>query len=194
MATYNDTGIILRRFPYGEGDYILTIFTKNHGKIKAAAKGVRKINSRRGGHLDLFNIVEFQLRDGYDVGYLGEVKSIAIFSQTKNSLRKLSHFYYLAELIDKLIVDEEKNYSLYCRLIEVYSQIEDFTESDRIESDRLLREFEVFLLKNLGYWSESIHGRDYPSNVIHQREFNQNMIREVAEQTFQTIEFMRVSD
>ena len=43
-------GFVLKRTNYGEADKILTVFTKERGKIKVLAKGVRKIKSRRAPH------------------------------------------------------------------------------------------------------------------------------------------------
>jgi DNA repair protein RecO (recombination protein O) len=48
---YIAEGIILKRRNLGETDRILTVFSRQYGKIKILAKGVRKINSRRSGHI-----------------------------------------------------------------------------------------------------------------------------------------------
>jgi len=53
MKSYKTEGIIIKRKNFGEADRILTIFTKNKGKISIVAKGVRKINSRRAPHIEL---------------------------------------------------------------------------------------------------------------------------------------------
>ena len=46
--------IVLRQQVFGEADRILTLLTPNRGKVAAIAKGVRRISSRKAGHLDLF--------------------------------------------------------------------------------------------------------------------------------------------
>ena len=53
--TYKTEGIILKRINFGEADRILTSYTKHFGKISLLAKGVRKITSRKGGNIELFN-------------------------------------------------------------------------------------------------------------------------------------------
>ncbi len=49
-------GIVLNRIDYGEADRILTILTPDYGRIRAVAKGVRKINSKLAGGIELFSI------------------------------------------------------------------------------------------------------------------------------------------
>ena len=55
------TGVILRRRDLGEFDRLLTIFTAEEGMIEALAKGVRKIQSKLGSKLDLFNLLQLQV-------------------------------------------------------------------------------------------------------------------------------------
>lgn len=57
-----DTAIVLKRVNYGESDRVLTLLTKEHGKISVFAKGVRKPKSRLAGGIELLSLSE--------VGYL----------------------------------------------------------------------------------------------------------------------------
>ena len=54
MPLYNDEGVVLKTFPLGEADRIVVMLTKNHGKVRAVAKGVRRLKSRFGGRLEPF--------------------------------------------------------------------------------------------------------------------------------------------
>jgi DNA repair protein RecO (recombination protein O) len=49
--SYRAQAIVLSHIEYGEADRILKLFTLEKGKISAIAKGVRKIRSRKAGHL-----------------------------------------------------------------------------------------------------------------------------------------------
>jgi len=64
MKSYKAEGIVIKRKNFGEADRILTVFTKKYGKIKVLAKGVRRITSRRGPNVELFNQVELVLHQG----------------------------------------------------------------------------------------------------------------------------------
>jgi DNA repair protein RecO (recombination protein O) len=64
MTTYVTEGIILRRVDYGEADRVLTVLTREHGKIGVIARGVRKAGSRMAAHTDLFARSRMQLASG----------------------------------------------------------------------------------------------------------------------------------
>ena len=46
MALYRDAAIVLRTQKLGEADRIVTLLTRQHGKVRAVAKGVRRTRSR----------------------------------------------------------------------------------------------------------------------------------------------------
>ena len=47
MPLYQDEGVVLRTAKLGEADRILTLLTRDHGKVRAVAKGVRRTKSRK---------------------------------------------------------------------------------------------------------------------------------------------------
>lgn len=190
MFSYNDTAIILRRYPFGEADYLLTLFTKNRGKVKVVAKGVRKVTSRRGGHLDLFNQVKIQVREGKGLGILTEAKATNTLVHAKKSIKKIAHFYFLGELMENLFVDEEKNYVVFQKLVNVFDGIEKLNLDQEPEMEKVAREFEVFVLKNLGYWSDEVQGKFYPQRLRAQREFNHNLIRDISQRQINSTKFL----
>lgn len=54
MPLYNDEAVVLKTFPLGEADRVIVMLTKKHGKVRAVAKGVRRLKSRFGGRLEPF--------------------------------------------------------------------------------------------------------------------------------------------
>jgi len=64
VPTYTDEGIVLRRIDYGETDRILTVLTREHGKIGVMARGVRRPQSRLASRTDLFVRSRMQLAKG----------------------------------------------------------------------------------------------------------------------------------
>ncbi|HVN15979.1 MAG TPA: DNA repair protein RecO, partial [Anaerolineales bacterium] len=53
--------IVLRHGDWGEADRLLTLYTREQGKVRAIAKGARKLTSRKAGHLEPFTHVKLQL-------------------------------------------------------------------------------------------------------------------------------------
>ncbi len=64
MKTIVTDSIILKRIEYGEADRILTVLTKDHGKVQLLAKGVRKSKSKLAGGLELFSVATVSFIDG----------------------------------------------------------------------------------------------------------------------------------
>ena len=57
--TYRTEAIVLRRSDFAEADRLLTLFSREYGKIRAIAKGARKPQSRKTGHVELFMRTRF---------------------------------------------------------------------------------------------------------------------------------------
>ncbi|HZB98246.1 MAG TPA: DNA repair protein RecO [Candidatus Sulfotelmatobacter sp.] len=105
MPAYTDEGIVLRRVDYGESDRILTILTREHGKIGVIARGARKSGSRLAAHTDLFSRSRMGLARGR--GEL-EVLTQAQRSETAPALgdaRRAACAALCAELADRVMED-----------------------------------------------------------------------------------------
>lgn len=61
---YRDEAIVLRTHKLGEADRIITLLTRDNGRIRAVAKGVRRTTSRWGSRLEPFTHVDLQLAMG----------------------------------------------------------------------------------------------------------------------------------
>jgi len=156
MATYKTEGVILKRSNYGEADRILTIYTKHYGKIKAIAKGVRKITSRKGGNLELFNHCVLFLAKGRNLDIITEAQVINSFSRLGDDLEKVAAAFYLVELVDQLTAEEQVNRQVFDLLVETL----DGLCAASYELRAITQSFEVELLKLLGFWSETLDRKD----------------------------------
>ena len=63
-APFKTEVIVLRSIRYGEADRILHLYSRDHGRLGAIAKGVRRVKSRLGGRLEPFARVNLILRQG----------------------------------------------------------------------------------------------------------------------------------
>ena len=60
MSLQRDDGIVLRAQKLGEADRIITVLTRERGKLRLVAKGVRRTTSKFGARLEPFAHVDFQ--------------------------------------------------------------------------------------------------------------------------------------
>ena len=65
--SYRTEALVIRHTNFGEADRILTLYSREKGKIRVVAKGVRKLKSRKAGHLEPFTRVQLQLAKGRDL-------------------------------------------------------------------------------------------------------------------------------
>lgn len=146
MAMHNNMvtqGIILKRVEFGEADRILTIYTKELGKVSAIAKGARKPTSRKLGHLELGNIINFELAQGKDLYIVTGAKTTAYYQY--KDLAEMRRLFLWLEIIDKLFHDEESNVTIYNIIIKGLEYINDKDKFKKISV------YELELYSTSGY-------------------------------------------
>lgn len=141
------TGIILRKFNLNEADRIVTLLTKEEGKIDCIAKGARRLKSRFCGRLELFNHVQINGFRGRSLISLNEVDVIDAFSATKD-IEQHKVLFYLAEITHKLIQEDQQVEGVYPLLRET---LEHLRETDRHEI--ILHSYLTKLLTMTGFLS-----------------------------------------
>lgn len=77
MPLYRDEAVVLRTQKLGEADRIITLLTREHGRVRAVARGVRKTGSRIGARLEPFGHVDVQLHEGRSLDSVSQVESIS---------------------------------------------------------------------------------------------------------------------
>jgi len=113
---YKATGIILKRTNSGEGDKILTVFCEHWGKKRFVGKGIRKITSKRSGHIELFSKTAFILHRGKILDYISGATVKEGYGSSYQSLSQLAVAYTASEVIDKLIMEGQEQDEAYCLL------------------------------------------------------------------------------
>lgn len=149
MKTIVVEGIVLKRRNFGEADRILTVFTRNNGKMLIKAVGVRKIASKRSPHIEPLNHAVMSIYKGKSMPILTEIEAKESFSDIKNDLTTIGFAYHLCELIDGLCPEGQENSSVFNLLLDV---LRDLPTTEDLSGR--IHEFEVALLTTLGYWSE----------------------------------------
>jgi DNA repair protein RecO (recombination protein O) len=163
MRYIKTEAIVIKRRNYNEADRLLTVFTKDHGKMQIKAKGVRRITSKRSSHIELLNHSRLSLYKAHSVPVLTEIETLEQFDEIKNDLYKVGFAYHVCELIDGLCPENQENTLVFDllsstlhRLSRCYSDIG--TDDDPMQQETLLEVvhgFEVELLTLLGYWNNT---------------------------------------
>ncbi len=80
MRLYRDRAVVLRQHKLGEADRIVTLLTRDHGLVRAVAKGVRRTRSKFGARLEPFAHIDVQLHPGRNLDIVTQVVSIDAFA------------------------------------------------------------------------------------------------------------------
>ncbi len=79
VPVYRDEAVVLRTHKLGEADRIVTLLSRQHGKIRAVAKGVRRTSSKFGSRLEPFMVVDAQFFEGRNLDTVTQVESLASY-------------------------------------------------------------------------------------------------------------------
>ena len=103
-AAETTEAILLRRIRFGESSYVLVWLSPGHGKIRTAARGTARKDSKLRGRLDLFYHAEVQFSAGRksDLHALRELKLIETWEGLRGNYARLLAASYFAELCDLL--------------------------------------------------------------------------------------------
>jgi DNA repair protein RecO (recombination protein O) len=77
VSLYRDEAVVLRTQKLGEADRIVTLLTRQTGRVRAVAKGVRRTSSRFGARLEPFMHVDVQLYEGRSLDVVTQVETIS---------------------------------------------------------------------------------------------------------------------
>ncbi len=141
--------IVLKHSDFGEADRLLTLFTREQGKLRALAKGARKPGSRKGGHLEPFTRARLQLATGRDLYIVSQAEAIETHTALSENLEALGYASYAAELLDKFSTEGDANAALYRLLRDTLGRLA-VGEEMRLA----VRYYEVRLLDQVGFRPE----------------------------------------
>ncbi len=156
---YKTEGIIIKKQNLNDLDRLLTIYTKDYGKILVKAKSVRKNQAKLKGHLELFLLSHLVIAParrryassvaggpgrGFDI--ITGAETLENFSSLRKDLSSLAGGYYLAEIIDKLIAGPEKDENIWQLLLGSFESL-----NQKKDIKGVVNNYENRLLEFLGY-------------------------------------------
>lgn len=116
--TYRSEAVVLRRVDFGEADRMLTLYSRDFGKIKAIAKGARKPQSRKTGHVELFMRTRFLFAKGRDMDIITQAEMVEAYPALREDLVRTTYASYAVELLDRLTAEEDRHPGIYDLLAE----------------------------------------------------------------------------
>ena len=109
--------IVLRVTDYNDRDALLTVLTRNHGKLTVKARGLRRKNSPLIAPCQLLAYGEFTLFEYKGQYTINEAHSLELFQGLRRDLPKLSLGTYFAQVADVLSQEDLPNPELQSLLL-----------------------------------------------------------------------------
>lgn len=116
---YRDEGVVLRTYKLGEADRIVVLATREHGKVRAVAKGVRKTKSKFGSRLEPLSHVALQLYEGRNLDVITQVEGIDAFRAIRDDLDRYGAAMTVLEVVDQLAMEGEADAHRFRMLVGV---------------------------------------------------------------------------
>ena len=171
MATYYTEGIILKRQNVRESDKIVTIYTKDYGKIQALAKGSRKIKSKLAGSLEPFFYTRLMLAHGRNIDKIASSEVIENFSKLREDLSKINLSSYIVDLLDRLTKVHHGDTIIFNLLRQTFLVLENKNRIKNEEAKKIKLFFVWRMLSLLGFqpaifYCTHCHGQISPEQII----------------------------
>lgn len=144
-------GVIIAESDYREYDKLLTILTKEKGKIFAYAFNVRKPNSKNIGKANVFSFATFELRFDRDRYTLENVVLKKSFFEIASDYDAACYAYYFVELVDYFTYENVDSENIYTLL---YYTLQALTNA-KIRLGLIRRIFELKMMEYQGEYKES---------------------------------------
>ncbi len=147
FRSFRVDAVVLRHSDYGEADRLLTLYTRQLGKIRVLAKGARKIASRKAGHIEPFTHVRMQLSKGRDMLILTQADTVDAYLPIRDDLILTSQASYVMELLDRFTYEDETEAPSTFRLLtDTLSRL-----ASKADVWLVTRYYEIRLLDHLGF-------------------------------------------
>ncbi|MDR1531935.1 MAG: DNA repair protein RecO [Clostridiales bacterium] len=150
MSTVKVRGVVLRETPVGESDKLITLMTKERGKISVSARGARKTKSKYLAGTQLFTYSDFVLFDGKHFFSVTQIDIIENFYAVRCEYDKLCCGNLFVEMCDKLILENMPCEDVLFLLLKALQAL----AQGRMRAQLVSRAFEFKFMQLNGYAPE----------------------------------------
>jgi DNA repair protein RecO (recombination protein O) len=125
MPLHESEAIVLRTYPLREADLLVTLFTREEGKVHGVARSAKKSKRRFGGALEPLTVVRalYDVRERQDLARLDACEVLESPLSAEVSYPRAVALAHVGELLDELLPDHEANDAVFRLSLSVLSQL-----------------------------------------------------------------------
>src|SRR5262245_20951499 len=149
MSTEKATALVIRGTDFSETSRVVTLWTREFGKVRALAKGGRRLKSNFDVALDLLTVcgIVFIRKSSSSLDLLTEARVEERFPQLRGDLAALYGGYYVAEMLGDWTQDYDPHAILFDQAIATLRNL----GQPGVLIGPCVAHFELVLLRELGY-------------------------------------------
>lgn len=155
MGVVTSEAVVLRVWPLNEADLIVSVFTRDFGRLKGVAKAALKSRKRFGGALEPMTVVRlwFAERPGQELARLDQMEILESPLAGRVDLARMSVLSFYAELLDEVLPERDPQETVFRLLTAVLGQTQ-AAESDTVQPWMALTYFSLWMTRLMGLLPE----------------------------------------
>jgi DNA repair protein RecO (recombination protein O) len=126
MPARETEAIILKTFPLGEADRLVSFFCRSSGRLRGVAAGARKVNNRYGSTLDVLSHVQlwYVERETRDLVRIQQCDLLESFNKAQSDYGLSTGLAMISEIAERVLPEQEVAESMFRLLLLVAREIE----------------------------------------------------------------------
>lgn len=117
MESFNVDGVILNTINFGDYNRVVTLYTKEFGKIEVNAYGCRRARSPLSGAIQMFNHIRAEVKHGSHVDTIRDAEVLNFYSNLTADIDRLSYAAIFFEIVNKMTLPKVCEVGIYNLLI-----------------------------------------------------------------------------
>ena len=150
MAIQTTDAIVLYRNVLGDSSLLVTLYTRDFGKLKVVARGARKPKSKMASAFQPFTLISvtFRRKEHRELQTLSKAEVLSTFRYLGENLTKMAYASAVAELINRLVIGEEPSEELFNLIIQTLNALNHLPE---VAGEVVFWRFQLQFATTFGY-------------------------------------------
>ena len=113
MKNLKIEGVILRTVDFGDANRVVTIYTRDFGKIEVNAYGCRRAKNPLSGALQMFNLISAEINRGTKVDTIKEADIIKFYPNLTADVEKIAYASLFFEIVNRMTLPKSPEGGVY---------------------------------------------------------------------------------
>ena len=150
MPLYSLDAVVIKSRNLGEADKLITLYSRERGKVRAVARGARRPRNRLAASTEIFTHGNYLLFANQGLDNISQCEITESFRGLRESLEGAAAATYCLEIVERMTEEEEPGGDLFPFLLAMLRVL----AADEEDLELAVRVFELGLLARLGYLPE----------------------------------------